>query len=272
LLGGAGALAAVATCGALVETEVLPGRSRLRDVLGLTGPEAPIPDVEAGPMTTGVFGSAERGGVRTGWAVSYPPGNRDGDALPVLVALHGRGADHRTCFDLLGLDRFLALAVEAGVPPFAVASVDGGDRYWHERSAGDDGGAMVTEEFLPLLAGRGLRTDRLGLFGWSMGGYGALLLATETPARAVAVSSPALWTDPGSSSPGSFDDAADFAAHDVFDRREELQEIPLLGGLRHERLVLRRDAGVRVGTGPATGWWLPAGRPRCWLLASRPHS
>ncbi|MBV9098912.1 MAG: esterase, partial [Frankiaceae bacterium] len=67
--------------------------------------------------------------------------------------------------------------------------------YWHRRSDGDDPQLMLLTEFIPLLASRGLRTDRLGLAGWSMGGYGALLLAERIgPSRcaAVAVDSPAL--------------------------------------------------------------------------------
>ena len=35
---------------------------------------------------------------------------------------------------------------------------------------------MVLDEFLPLLADQGLATARVGLMGWSMGGYAALRL------------------------------------------------------------------------------------------------
>ncbi len=51
----------------------------------------------------------------------------------------------------LGLDRFLAAGVRAGLPPLAIASVDGGTTYWHRRQDGEDAGAMVLEEFVPLL-------------------------------------------------------------------------------------------------------------------------
>ena len=61
---------------------------------------------------------------------------------------------------------------------------------------------MVVDELLPLLAGRGVAAgpeDRIGLLGWSMGGYGVLhlggLLGAERVAAVCAVS-PALWTDP----------------------------------------------------------------------------
>ena len=71
---------------------------------------------------------------------------------------------------------------------------DGGD------ADGTDGGAMILDEFLPMLANDprlNLSTDRIGLFGWSMGGYGALRLASMLGAprvAAVAVSSPAMLT------------------------------------------------------------------------------
>ena len=84
---------------------------------------------------------------------------------------------------------------------------------------------MVVEEFLPLLAERGLRTERIGLYGFSMGGYGALrlagLLGAPRVAAVVAVSA-ALWESAGDTAPGAFDDAADFAAHDVMGRQDDL--------------------------------------------------
>ena len=89
---------------------------------------------------------------------------------------------------------------------------------------------MLTDEFVPLLAGMGLATARLGLFGWSMGGYGALLLAETVGAAriaAVAADSPALWQRASDVSAGAFDGAADFAAHDVFARRDRLAGVPV---------------------------------------------
>ena len=119
---------------------------------------------------------------------------------PVAVVLHGRGNNHASAFDrnYLGLDRFLAARVRAGGTPFALASVDGGETYWHERDGGEDAGAMVVDEFIPMLAEHGLDTRRVGFLGWWMGGYGALALAGRLgPARTVAVAaeSPALWHD-----------------------------------------------------------------------------
>jgi pimeloyl-ACP methyl ester carboxylesterase len=87
----------------------------------------------------------------------------------------------------------------------------------------------VVEEFLPLLArldGPPLSTTRIGLTGWSMGGYGAVLLAERLGASrvaAVAAVSPALWTRASDAAAGAFDDAEDFARHDVFAGRERLR-------------------------------------------------
>lgn len=86
---------------------------------------------------------------------------------------------------------------------------------------------MVADELIPLLAQEGLGTARIGLFGWSMGGYGALLLAGNHAIpglRAVSTLSAALWTKATDSVPGAFDDAADFEAHDVFAHRDRLDE------------------------------------------------
>ena len=87
---------------------------------------------------------------------------------------------------------------------------------------------MVTDEFLPLLAEHGLETERFALLGWSMGGYGALLLAGRLGAErvsAVVAVSPAMWEDFAQTPAGNFDDAADYAKHDLAGRQDELDGI-----------------------------------------------
>lgn len=162
-----------------------------------------------------------------------PPVTRRGDhRLPVAVVLHGRGNNHASAFSphYLGLDRFLSAAVGAGATPYAMASVDGGESYWHARADGEDAGAMVVNEFLPLLGAHGLDVDQIALLGWSMGGYGALHLASALGSdRVVAATamSPALWHRFADSAPGAFDDAADFDRSNVFGRQRELRGISL---------------------------------------------
>ena len=193
-------------------------------------PSAPPPNAAPGPGSSGILASRSRGR-EVAWRISYPPGSAEGDALPVALVLHGRGGDESSAFNGLSLDGYLADAVHGGAPAFALASVDGGDStYWHRRRGGDDPQAMLTDEFVPLLADRGLRTSTVGVLGWSMGGYGALLLAeTLGPRRiaAVAADSPALWQRFADSAAGAFDGAADFADHDVFAGRERLAGIPV---------------------------------------------
>jgi len=195
----------------------------------------PIPEpsyatpAENARIETGSFVSGARGGRAVRWSIAYPASRaRD---LPVAIVLHGRGDSHNTVFGSHAWGRYLVAAVATGTPPFAVAAVDGGDHtYWHRRKNGDDPQLMLLTEFVPLLARKGLRTGTLGLAGWSMGGYGALLLAERIGnprCAAVAVDSPALWRTAGDSAPGAFDNNADFAGHDVLANSARLTGIPL---------------------------------------------
>jgi dienelactone hydrolase len=228
LLGAGGAAAVVVGAGLAVDEGWLPGEYRLRRLLGQTGPAGHIPDVAPGRVVSGSFVSRDRLGVRVGWSVLYP-GPRP-EALPVMVSLHGLHGDHTTAVTSLGLDRFLPAAVRAGVPPFAIATVDGGDTYYHPRSTGEDAGAMVLDELLPRLADRRLDTGRLAFPGWSMGGYGALRLAAlagSPRVHAVAALSPALWTDPGAASSDGFADAAEYQQFSVMGHQTDLDGIPV---------------------------------------------
>src|SRR5438270_4022438 len=183
-------------------------------------PTYSIPPVKAGGIVTGAFNSNARKGRRVRWAVPYPPGATTDQQLPVALVLHGRSDNFADAFGSHALDRFLADAVNHGAPPFALASMDGGDHtYWHRRADGDDPQRMVLEEFLPMLGSRGLHIDRIGLSGWSMGGYGALLLTEQLGSvgcAVVAVDSPALWRHAGDTAPGAFDGRSDYERNDVY--------------------------------------------------------
>ena len=160
------------------------------------------------------LGRARRG--PTNWAIARPPGQTA--PLRPVIALHGKGSDAAEVM-AGGVEQGLAQAVAAGLPPFAVVAVDGGGSYWHKRASGEDSGAMVLDELIPMLADQGLDTSRVGFLGWSMGGYGALLLGARLgPARTAAICavSPALWTSSGAAAPGAFDGADDYAANSVW--------------------------------------------------------
>jgi enterochelin esterase-like enzyme len=240
LLGGAAVVTGAAGAGfAGVETGVLPGRSWLRQRLGQDDQDGTIPNVPRGLVVSDSFVSQHRGGRDCGWTIAYP--TRVAEPLPVMVVLHARGGNHTSAFGHnLGLDRFLV----AGHHRFAIASVDGGgDSYWHRRTSGEDSGAMVVKEFLPLLAARGLDTRLVALFGWSMGGFGALWLGGvlgQERVAAVVAESPAIWHRSEQTAPGAFDDPDDFAAHDVFTRSDDLRGI-----------AIRIDCGTEDGFYPA---------------------
>ncbi|MCB0948085.1 MAG: alpha/beta hydrolase, partial [Mycobacterium sp.] len=190
-------------------------------------PPAPqAPPAVLPTSASGSFVSANRGGAVTNWIIARPPG-QTAPIRPVIL-LHGKGSSAHTVMSM-GVEQFLADAVRAGVPPFAIAAVDGGDGYWHRRASGNDSGAMVLDEFLPLLGEQGLDTSRVAFLGWSMGGYGALLLGSRLGAgrtAAICAVSPALWTSPGAAAPGAFDGAEDYAANSVWGQAA-LNEIPL---------------------------------------------
>lgn len=213
LLGGAGT--GVAVAGAAC---------RPRNV----APEV-APDVTPASVDRGSFVSRHRPGVDTHWVVLRPPG-APAD-LPVVVALHGLHQDAETVVgSSLYVDRYLSAAVADGVPPFAVVAVDGGTSYWHRRPDGEDTGAMVVDELLPLLAEQRLDVSRIGLLGWSMGGYGALRLAGLLgPDRvgAVVASSPAIWQDGRDASASGFADVAEYDEYSVVGHQDDLAGIPV---------------------------------------------
>jgi S-formylglutathione hydrolase FrmB len=177
---------------------------------------------------TGSFVSAARGGVETKWAVALPPG-RYAQPLRTVIALHGRDMDSDGVMGM-GVEAGLAELAQAGYPPFAVAAVDGGNGWWHRRVTGEDSGAMVLNEFLPLMASKGLDTRRVSFIGWSMGGYGALLLGGALGAArttAICAVAPALFTDYGLAvQERAFDGPADWFAYSIYGT-PALSEIPL---------------------------------------------
>jgi S-formylglutathione hydrolase FrmB len=142
--------------------------------------------------------------------------------------LHGTGGGWRDTFD--GLELSSVHGSKDLATPLALAAVDGGHTWFHRRADGTDSGAMITDELLPLLASRGLDTSRLALFGWSMGGWAALMLAATRLRGKVRASVPlsaALWTSLDQAEDGAFDNEQDFDEHDVFALRPVLEPLPM---------------------------------------------
>lgn len=207
---GAGTVAGVAGAWAL-SALLDPGEGRTAP-----SPFEPVAGTASPTRLSGSFVSAARGGMTTNWVIALPPGHT-GPLRPV-IALHGKDGNANTVIDL-GIEDALAQLVKSGRPGFAVVGVDGGNTYWHRRASGEDSGAMVLGELLPMLASKGLDTSRVAFLGWSMGGYGALLLGARLgPARTAGICavSPALWTSYTASTPGAFDSYEDWARNSVW--------------------------------------------------------
>lgn len=142
------------------------------------------------------------------------PGGASTAPRPLLVFLHGKGESQESNLDG---PMFAALARLGPRAPDIVFPYGGADSYWHDR-AGGAWGAYVMREVIPQAVSRlGADPKRIAIGGISMGGFGALDLARLNPGRFCAVGghSAALWVSGGESAPGAFDDAEDFARHDV---------------------------------------------------------
>jgi hypothetical protein len=236
LLGALGTALLAGTGSAVaIEDGVLPGRNRLAGLMGGCDVDGVPPSGAVGHLTSGQFSSpARRRDV--GWSLALPPGHDDPAGLPVALVLHGHGGDHSTGFAQLRLHEFLAAYVRTGGRPFALAAADGGNGYWHPRSDGDDPLGMLSNEFVPMLNKLGLQTDAIGVVGWSMGGYGALLLAREahrgtlgatSRVAVAAASSPALFASYQASASGAFDNSADFARYGNLASEPDVGATPL---------------------------------------------
>jgi S-formylglutathione hydrolase FrmB len=132
------------------------------------------------------------------------------------VFLHGR---HERADENLDLSEamFEALHAQGDRAPVVAVPVGSGDSYWHDRRSGR-WGTFVLDEVIPEVRRR-FQTDprRVAIGGISMGGFGAYDLMLHSHRRFCAVGghSPALWRMAGETAAGAFDDADDFARHDV---------------------------------------------------------
>ncbi|WP_018335408.1 alpha/beta hydrolase [Actinomycetospora chiangmaiensis] len=222
---GAGALAAGATSlASAVETPApIPQR--------VPAPPRParVPDAVS---TVEWVSSVARG--RSVRLVITSPAGVDRRPLPVAVGLHGLYANALWWGDP-GMRRALGLAWASGVPPFAVAALDGGDNYWHPFRPGDNPMRMLLEELPGWLVARGMARETGGApvlsSGVSMGGAGALMYARAraqrgTPVKAVAAMSPGLFTDWAVAAKRPFAGIADWQANDPLRFYPELAGTP----------------------------------------------
>ena len=223
---GLGGLAGLVTVGAvgfeLVEHGVLPGKQVLDQLDGSCSVAAPpLRFRSPGPTRSGTFFSRARHRP-VGYTIAWPPGHAPGDALPLVVMLHGFGANHTNALTSMSPAQAVALEVDGiPLPPMAMVTVDGGGGYWNPHPH-DDPMEMVVAELLPMCRTLELGGPPYGVgtMGISMGGYGALLLAEKRPDlfRAVAAISPAVWTtfrQASSANAGAYASPQDFASDDA---------------------------------------------------------
>jgi S-formylglutathione hydrolase FrmB len=236
---------------------------------GCAGPDGPVPPDPPQEPESGRFRSRHVPD-DVGFMV-WRPGKR-ADPLPVVVVLPGRGSSARVAFDELHLHAFLAAGLPSGAPA-GIASVDGGESYWHARSDGEDRMAMLETEFLPLLEREfGLGGAGRVIAGWSMGGYGALLAAERDPSgwAGVAVASPAIWpafTDVWVGD--AFDGAGDFHRNDVFAGAGQLGTMPVwIGCGRSDPFYTNARRLAKTLTAAHTDW-ADGGHDDClWRLVA----
>jgi len=161
-------------------------------------------------------------------AVAAVPGG-DSSRRPLLVFLHGRGGEPGDFFS----DEFYAALARLGSRAPIVVQLDGGNHsYWHDRRGGRWGRYVLREAIPQAVKEFGADPKRIAIGGISMGGFGAFDLARRSRRFcAVGGHSPAFWLSAGQTAPGAFDDAADFARHDVYgfvrSRRKPFGNTPL---------------------------------------------
>lgn len=140
-----------------------------------------------------------------------PPGG--GKGRPLLIFLHGYGATPRETLGPAFVDAIRRLGKRA--PNVFLPEGDTG--WWHDQRLGLWGSYVLHEVIPAALARTGADPHRVAIGGISMGGFGALDLGRQEPKRfcAVGAHSPAIFARGSHEIEFGFDDAADFARHDL---------------------------------------------------------
>jgi enterochelin esterase-like enzyme len=130
--------------------------------------------------------SPAMGGATLSWAAYTPPGWKKGEALPLIVFLHGGGGDDVSCLEEHGVTDELDRAIAEGRAPRVAIVVPQGDRgfwaNWYDGSRRYED--WVVKDLLPVAAAElGTKSCPADchVMGISMGGNGALRWAISHP-------------------------------------------------------------------------------------------
>ncbi|HEX4466577.1 MAG TPA: alpha/beta hydrolase-fold protein [Solirubrobacteraceae bacterium] len=147
-----------------------------------------------------------------------PPGSPS-TGRPLLVFLHGKGGGPESNLNSELFEELHALGPQA---PDVLLPDGGEDSYWHDRDDGAWARYVMSEAIPQAIAKLHADPKRIAIGGISMGGFGAYDIARLHPGRFCAVGghSAAIWESGGESAEGAFDNAEDFARHDLIARAD----------------------------------------------------
>lgn len=188
-----------------------------------TGSPSSAPTASGAPVVVRTLPTTHLPSGQTDWALALPT---TGPPTGLVVVLHGAGHTGPRAFDELGL------AAHVDATGLALAAPSGENTWWHPRGRDGDGLALVVDDLIPAALAAAALPDhtKVGLLGYSMGGYGALLVGSELGpqrVRAIVAQAPALFTDPRQAG-HAFDSAEDFGQWAITGARiATLREIPV---------------------------------------------
>jgi S-formylglutathione hydrolase FrmB len=237
LIGGVGAAVVIGGGAGGFDYE-LGRHPGFRDKVFGCGSTPPIPAADY-TISTGSYASAAMH-AEVPWVVGLPtsyierisPTSLSADRLPLVVALPGMGGQPENMVSGVGL---LGWATAAKLNLAFACPGGGGSTYYHPRADGTNSFAWVTDEFIPMVERQfavGGARDKRAMFGWSMGGFGALLIAQQRPDLVCAAvgSSPAVFPSYQAAitgHPKTFDSAADWQRWGLWDHLDELGKVPI---------------------------------------------
>jgi hypothetical protein len=230
LLGGAAAAVVLGGGAGLGNYELDHHPIWRRRIFGC-GSTPPIPPSDY-RIVNGTMRSAAMG-QSMGWQVALPPARSPLRRVPLVLVLTGATGTPTSLSEVLGMPGF---ATAAGLPLAFACPASGGPLYYHPRSSGEDPMTWILEEFLPMAEHRfgvGGSAANRAIYGWSMGGYAALLYASLRPRRfcAVAASSPAVFPSYDAADTGHanlFDSQADWERWGLWNHLSDLTGVPVM--------------------------------------------